>query len=332
MKRVAVTGASGHIGANLVRMLIARGYEVVALVRQSSLGFDGLKVKTVRGDVMDVPSLCSAFYGVEQVYHLAAYISIQHGEWDKLQEINIEGTRNVLQACQSEAVSTLIHFSSIHALDQHPLDQPVNEENPLVEDRQIHGSDYDYSKAEADRLVRQNDVSSLSTRIVYPTAVIGPNDFNQSLFGQAMQKMAKGRLPALVSGGFDWVDARDVAWAAIEAAENGTDGDLYLLSGHYHDMKHVAAVIANLTGVPAPRFSSPLWLARIFAPFMGLWARLRNEEPLYTQDSLAALSANKDMSHSRAASRLAYQPRPFQDSIRDALQFYTEHEKNTDGS
>jgi dihydroflavonol-4-reductase len=331
VNKVAVTGASGHIGANLVRLLIKRGYEVVVLVRQSSLALKGLDVKTLKGDITDLSSLCAAFRGVEQVYHLAAYISILDGEREKLEQVNIEGTRNVLKACQSEAVSTLIHFSSIHALDQRPLDRMMNEENALLEGRRGHGSDYDFSKAEADRLVRRNDCGSFSTRLIYPTAVIGPNDFNGSLAGQVIRKISKGRLPALVSGGFDWVDARDVAWAAIEAAEKGVDQDRFILSGHYRDMKQVAATVAELSGVPAPRLSSPVWLARVFAPFMGLWARVQGEAPLYTQGSLAALSANQNMSHAKAAEQLAYQPRAFGESIRDALLFYQAQEEDSTG-
>ena len=324
MKRVAVTGASGHIGANLVRELLGRGYEVVTLIRQTSLALEGLEVIKVDGDVLDIQSLRRAFKGVEQVYHLAAYISIQSGDNEKLELINIEGTRNVLEACRSEGVSTLVHFSSIHALELEPLDRPVTEENPLLGKRTGHGGDYDYSKAQAERLVRENDCSSLGTRIIYPTAVLGPNDFKQSLFGQAILKMAQGRLPALVAGGFNWVDARDVAWGAIEAAEKGADKNRYLLSGHYLSMSEVAAIIAELTGVAAPRLTCPTWLAGLFAPLMSGWARLSGSAPLYTRDSLAALSTNKVMSHARASRELAYQPRPFRESMADSLHFYTE--------
>ncbi len=326
MIRVAVTGASGHIGANLVRELIGRGYEVVALIRNTCDALEGLDVTRVHGDISDRQSLSTAFKGVEQVYHLAAFISIQSGDNEQLELVNIEGTRHVLEVCQSEGVSTLIHFSTIHALELAPLDHAVTEENPLLGPRTGHGGDYDYSKAQAERLVRQNSFESLSTRIVYPTAVFGPNDFKLSLFGQAIVKMAHGRLPALVTGGFDWVDARDVAWAAIEAAEKGGDGDRYILSGHYLNISEVAAVISELTGVAAPRYSCPTWLARFFAPAMGVWARLLGEAPIYTRDSLAALSTNKVMSHSKAAENLAYQPRPFRQSMKDALTFYSEHD------
>lgn len=323
MKKVALTGASGHIGANLARALIDKGYKVVALVRQSSPGLDGLDVTKVQGDLLDQQSLCRAFQGVEQVYHLAAHISILPDEGEKLQSINVEGTRNVLHACRREGVSTLVYFSTIHALEQNPMNRAVNEKNPLISEPQSHGSAYDLSKAQAEVLVRENGCASLATRIIYPTGVIGPNDFHQSLIGQALCKMARGRLPALVSGGFDWVDARDVASGSIAAAEKGVDGDRFILSGHYRSMSEVANEIARLTGIAAPGFTSPAWLARLAAPVLERWARWRGQQPLYTRASLSALASNPSISHARATVKLAYQPRPFQQSIKDSLDFYT---------
>jgi len=328
MKKAAVTGASGHIGANLVRELLGRGYEVVTLVRQSSRALDGLDVTRVDGDILEAGSLCRAFSGVKQVYHLAAHISIESGEGEKLERVNVEGTRNVMDACLVAGVRTLVHFSSIHALNLEPLDQPVTEDNPLLGEIQGRGADYDYSKARAERLVRQNASKELTTRIIYPTAVLGPNDFRRSLFGQAIRKMALGRLPALVAGGYDWVDARDVAWGTVEAAEKGADKDRFILSGHYLDISEVAAEIAKVTGVASPRFTCPASLAGLFAPAMGVWARLNGEAPLYTRQSLAALSSNKVMSHARARRKLAYQPRPFRDSMADTLSFYNNINNN----
>jgi dihydroflavonol-4-reductase len=81
-------------------------------------------------------------------------------------------------------------------------------------------------------------------------------------------------------------------------------------------------MISELTGIAAPRFSCPLWLARLFAPVMGVWARIKGEPPIYTRDSLAALSTNVVMSHSRAAEKLAYEPRPLRQTMRDSLAFY----------
>lgn len=317
MTKVAVTGASGHLGANLVRTLLARGYDVVALVRKSSLALEGLDIERHDGDLLDPGSLYRAFNGVEQVYHLGARISIKPGERGRLFEVNVKGTRNVLDACRAEGVTTLVHFSSIHALDMYSRGRPVSESTRLLEAGE--GSDYDQSKAEADRLVRGNQCASLSTRIIYPTAVIGPHDYHRSLTGLAIGRMATGNLPMLIEGGFDWVDARDVAAGAIAAAEKGCDGDRFILSGHYRSVADMARKIAVLGGARPPRLTVSPGFAGIFAPLMTAWAALRGEEPLYTRESLATLEGNPDVSHALATKKLDYQPRLFVDSLRDTL-------------
>lgn len=317
MRKVVVTGAAGHLGANLVRELLAGGCRVAALVRKSTRALEGLDVACHPGDVLDPPSLRRAFQGAQTVYHLAARISITSGQREQLQLVNVEGTGNVVQACCLEGVNTLVHFSSIHALDMKPLGRPVTEDNRLL--GASEGSDYDCSKAQAERLVRAHGCPSLSTRIIYPTAVIGPHDYNGSLTGQAIGRMARGRLPMLIKGGFDWVDARDVAAAAVAAAETGADGDRYILSGHYRTVAEMAQEIAALGGAHPPRFMVTPRLAGRFAPFMSVWASLRKEQPLYTRESLETLKANPEVSHALAKRRLGYCPRPFADSLRDTL-------------
>jgi dihydroflavonol-4-reductase len=193
----------------------------------------------------------------------------------------------------------------------------VTENTRLLKDGE--GSDYDQSKARADALVRGSDCTTLSTRIIYPTAVIGPHDYQHSLTGQAIERMAKGRLPMLVAGGFDWVDARDVAGGAIAAAEHGADGDRYILSGHYRSVAGMARQIHQMGGAVPPRFTITPGFAALFAPLTGAWARLRREEPLYTRHSLATLEDNPDVSHALASEKLGYRPRPFEHSLRDTL-------------
>ncbi len=321
VRRVAVTGASGHIGANLVRELLHRGYQVVCLVRKHSPALDGLDVVKNKGDVLDQRSLRRAFHGVEVVYHLAAYISIRPGQKKVLDLVNTEGTRNVIEACQSTGVSMLVHFSSIHALDQGRAAQELHENSKLASAAKGHAADYDVSKANADRLVRDSD---LKTRIIYPSAVFGPNDFRHSLLGTAIVKMAQGRLPVLVEGGYNWVDVRDVAWAAVEAAEAEASDERYILSGHYLDLGEVARVIASQRGVAPPGLVCPVWLAKLTTPLLGLWSMISGEEPLYTRYSLSVLTQRKTICHLLATRRLGYQPRPFTSSMRDTLRFYAD--------
>ena len=228
---VAVTGATGHIGVNLVRALLKEKRQVRALVHSNRQGLDGLDVELVQGDVGDPYSLYRAFAGADVVYHLAAIISLSMNDWPAVEAVNVIGTRNVVEACLKCGVRRLVHFSSVHALVQEPFHIPVDELRPLVDNQGC--PPYDRSKAAGEREVRQGIEQGLDAVILNPTAVIGPYDYRLSHFGEALLAMARGKLPALVQGGFNWVDVRDVVAGAISAEERAPIGAKYLFSGNY---------------------------------------------------------------------------------------------------
>jgi dihydroflavonol-4-reductase len=154
---------------------------------------------------------------------------------------------------------------------------------------------------------------------------MGRFDFKPSHFGQALLALARGRLPALVAGGFDWVDVRDVVQAALRAEERAPAGGRYLLSGHWVSLPDVATVVARITGVPAPRVVCPMPLARLGVPLASAWARLTGRRPLFTRVSLKAVAdSNRRISHERAEADLGFVPRPFRDTIEDTLMWFTQ--------
>jgi dihydroflavonol-4-reductase len=320
---VAVTGATGHVGANLVRALIDKGISPRCLVHINCRAIDGLDVEKAQGDVRDLDSLCHAFEGVDTIYHLAASISLSMTDWPEQEKINVKGTANVVEACLRTGVSRLVHFSSIHALVQEPLDIPVDESRPLVDSRRY--PPYDRSKAAAEIEVRRGIEKGLNAVIVSPTAVFGPYDYQPSYFGEALITIAERKLPALVTGGFNWVDVRDVVTGAMAAAELAPAGSRYLLSGHWVSMCEIAAIIEEITGVSTGRPICPLWLAHIGAPFIGAICRLNGKRPLYTSVSLRALKSNRNISHELATRELGYQPRPFRETLVDTLQWFREN-------
>jgi dihydroflavonol-4-reductase len=318
-----VTGATGHVGANLVRALIAEGRPVRCLVHVNSRAVDGLPVETVSGDIGDLTSLYRAFEGADVVFHLAARLSLSMDDWPALESVNVAGTRNVVEACLRSGVRRLVHFSSIHALVQEPFSIPVDESRPLVDSRGC--PPYDRSKAAADMEVRRGIERGLDAVTVYPTAIIGPHDYQPSYFGEALQLMARRKIPALVTGGFDWVDARDVVAGALAAAVKAPRGARYLLSGHWVSMCDIAAGVAEITGAPANKFVCPLWLARAGAPVIEGIGRLSGRRPLYTGVSLRALRSNRHISHEKAARELGYRPRPFRETLADTLRWFQEN-------
>jgi len=322
---VVVTGAAGHVGANLVRGLLSQGRSVRCLVHVNTRPIDGLNVELARGDVCDPDSLLTAFQGADVVYHMAARISLSMGDWPALEAVNVTGTRNVVEACRRAGVRRLVYFSSIHALVQEPLSVPVDESRPFVTSPRC--PPYDRSKAAAETIVRQAIAEGMDAVIINPTAVIGPYDYQPSHFGEALIMIATNKLPALVTGGFDWVDVRDVVSGALLAEEKAPRGAGYLLSGHWVSMCDIAAGVAEITGAPTNKFVCPLWLARAGAPVMQGISRISGKRPLYTAASLRALRSNRHISHAKAARELGYHPRPFRETLADTLRWFRENGK-----
>lgn len=319
---VVVTGATGHVGGNLIRALLAKDRPVRALIHVDRKAIEGLDIEIIEGDICNLESLCSAFDGADVVYHLAANISLLMDEWPLLESVNVIGTRNVVEACLRCGVRRLVHFSSIHALAQESMDTPVDGLHTLLESQ--HCPPYDRSKAAGEREVLKGIERGLNAIIITPSAIVGPHDYKPSHFGEALLALAHGKLPALVAGGFNWVDVRDVVEGAMRAEERAPSGARYILSGHRVSLRNIAILTGEITGVPPPTFTCPTWLARIGAPVATAFYRLAGKRPLYTSVSLKALNSNQVINHERATRELEYHPRPFQKTLMDTLRWFEE--------
>ena len=325
--KAAITGATGHIGSALVRELLARGCSVRALVRKDTRSLDGLPVETTPGDLENEKSLRSAFEGADVVFHAAGLISLAsagaRSGAAKLARVNCEGTRRVIEACRACRVRRLVHVSSVEALDCEPRGLPVDEERPLGDVRS--GDPYAVSKAAGEREVRRAVAEGLDAVILYPTGVIGPYDFKPSLLGRAVIAIARGVFPALVAGGFDWVDVRDVAQAAATAAETAPPGSRYLVGGAWASLAELAGLVCGVTGARLPRLVVPTLLAHAWAPVAAAAARVTGTPALFTSYTLRTISDNRRVSHERAGRELGYSPRGLEETVRDTCRWFAEN-------
>jgi len=317
----AVTGGTGHIGANLVRALLARGLRVRSMIHSGEEALDGLDVERVPGDVLEPDTLRALFDGADVAFHLAALISVDGDQGGRVPAINVEGAHNAARAAREAGVRRYVHFSSIHAYDHDPADAPLDEARQRVGER--HPA-YDRSKAAGEERVRAEIARGLDAVIVNPTGVIGPHDYNPSRMGEMLMLMANRRLPGLVGGGFDWVDARDVCEGAISAAERGGRGENYILSGRWRSIVEIGALTHTITGVKPPWLVSPLWLAYASSPLVAAWCRLTGTPLLFTPESLSALKGSRMVCHDKASRELGYAPRPFEDTLRDTFAWFEE--------
>ncbi|MCA9709427.1 MAG: NAD-dependent epimerase/dehydratase family protein [Myxococcales bacterium] len=317
MGTIAITGASGHLGSSLVRQLVARGDRVRTLLRHPDPpALRDLPVERVSGDVSTGEGLPALLDGAEVLYHLAAQISIVGPMGGLVDAVNVDGVRHVTRAARQAGVRRMVHCCSVHVFEPEPFEQPTDETRPRV--RRGQAPAYDVSKAEGEAIVREAIAEGLDAVIVHPSAVMGPFDYQPSRLGHVLLKLYRRRLPALLDGGFDFVDARDVSAGMIAAGQRGRTGESYLLTGHYRTIAELAELAASVTGVPCPRLVAPPWLAQLGAPLMDAAARVLPGEPLYTSESLMPLRLRRAYDRSKAARELGYAARPLEHTVRDA--------------
>jgi dihydroflavonol-4-reductase len=320
-----VTGATGHVGGNLVRALLAEGRKVRCLVWEGdkdTAAIDGLDVERVPGDVRDQLSLQKAFEGADVVYHLASRISIVGPEGGLVRDINVNGARNVAEACLACNVRRLVHFSSVHARNINRLGEPVDETRERSGGKGCPA--YDKSKGDGELEVLAVVERGLDAVIVCPSGIIGRLDFKKSRMGCVFLSLANGTMPAGVVGGFDWVDVRDVVIGAMLAEKLGRKGELYLLTGNYVPMREVMNQFSAIAGRKPPRMDTPMWLARAVAPAALVIANVTGMPALFTPESLCALRANDQLLHSKAEKELGYKPRPFAETLEDTYKWFKE--------
>ncbi len=315
-----VTGANGMVGANLVRMLVARGDCVKAITYGDTHSLDGLDVERVECNILDTSAVGNQLRGADTVYHLASVITLRSSRNAKAERVNTEGARAVAEACLRRGVRRLVHFSSIHAFSPHPINGTVVETRPLCGDD--HPFPYDRSKSRGQRAVLAAVRRGLDAVIIHPTGILGPHDFAPSQAGRALLDIYLGRTRVLVAGGFNWVDVRDVCSGTMAAAERGMAGENYILSGHHVSVVDMGRAVAKLAGRRPPRFVVPQWVMRAAAPLVEGWAGLRDREPRFSTFTLHTLAHHQVVSHEKAARILGYTPRPFSETLGDTFEWY----------
>ncbi|MBE3089959.1 MAG: SDR family oxidoreductase [Actinobacteria bacterium] len=319
-----MTGATGCIGNVLVRELLRKDKEVRVLIRSTSdiSSLEGLEIEKVLGNILDRDSLIKAFKGADIVYHLAAIISIMPGDRTLIRRINLEGTRNVIDACLKCGVKRLVYTSSIHALKEPPMGTIIDESMPF--DLNSRRGEYDRSKALASLEVIKADGNGLDSVVVCPTGVLGPYDLRGSLMTQTFIDFARSKMKITISGAYDFVDVRDVAEGLILAAEKGRTGQYYILSGERITMDEMMSMLSEISGVQLPKYKVPIWLAKTAGMVTPLYYKLANKTPRFTYYSINTLQSNSYISHEKASRELAYNPRQIKKSIEDTFKWFRE--------
>ncbi len=327
--KVLVTGASGHLGSNLVRALLADGQEVRALVqaRADNRSLDGLDVERVEGDLRDADSLRRAVTGVARVFHVAAKISTATATPDEqrtLYEINTLGTRDILRAAIDAGVSRLVLTGSFSStgFDLDDPSKPSDETLPFYPFG--HAMPYSHTKTLAEHEVLKACAEGFDGVIATSCGVIGPWDYLPSRMGGTICDLANGKLKAYVEGGFTWMRAADIARGHMLAMERGRKGQKYLFATEFMLISQLFATVLEVAGIQRKLIEIPIDLVgTVAALYSGTLARFfPKASQRLTPGSIAVLKARRRVDISKARRELGYEPTSMREAIAEAYEFF----------
>ncbi len=319
---IAVTGAGGHLGANVVRRLLADGRQVVAIDRAPGPALVGLDLDVRIIDVRDREALTELYRGMDAVIHLAAKISVAGDPDGSVWSTNVDGARSSAMAALHAGVDRYVHVSSIHALSAPLAGSTIDETSPPSPRR---SPAYDRSKAEGERAVMAAVGQGLPAVVLRPTGIIGPHDYQPSRMGALLAGLRTGSLKAVTSGRFDWVDVRDVTDSVVSALDRGDHGDSFLLPGHYASFSELAELVVETTGSAARIREVPIGLLRPVGPLATLATRRRPGMPMPTTEAMKVIREAKPVSGELAAAVLLHRPRPLAETVADTIRWQAEY-------
>lgn len=334
MNKVLVTGATGFLGYHVVKLLNARAIRPRVLVPQTSdlaaSGLQQLDVEILEGDVDDKSALAKACEGIDTIFHLKFGIKLGGGAAaeKELHEINVVGTRNVLDAASEAKVQRVVVSSSALAVGLNRQPEPLDE----TADWETHRFDLPYAvsrrQAEMEALTRAESNEAPVIIVVNPAFTMGPEDFIGAPANKLVKLLSKGSFRFTIPVGFGCLDVRDYADGALRAAEKGHHGKRYILNGHNVMPDQLLKDVAAVAGVQPPRLvlSIPVWIVSPLVIVLGLWSKLKKEPPKVTRSILQLWDRHAWYDTKRARSDLGWEPRALDDTLKDTLNWLRENE------
>lgn len=332
--RAFVTGGTGFIGANLVRLLVQEGYKVRVLVRPNSCldNLRGLDVEIVKGDLNN-PDLWQQMLGCQVLFHVAARYSLWQADREQLYRDNVLGTRQVLAAAKQANIERIVYTSSVAAIGVEisgvnsssllgRIEGGVNETHQSPLDKLI--GNYKKSKFLAEQEAMQAAELGQDVVIVNPSSPIGPWDIKPTPTGDIILRFLRRKMPFYLETGLNFIDVRDVAWGHLLALEKGKKGDRYILGHQNLTLKQLLEQLAEITNLSAPKSSIPAWL-----PLSIAWIDEQILAPLGKQPSVpldGVRMAHQRMYYdaSKAVRELGLPQSPIMIALKDAVDWFVD--------
>lgn len=305
---VLLTGGSGFVGAAVMRALIGAGYEVRALVRTPSTFRPPPGVTTCAGDITDLPSLVAAARGCESVIHCAAdyRLSLRPSDAGGMIAVNVGGTANVLKAARETGARRLVHCSTVGTLNFQRSGRVCTELDTAVSPAPLAGP-YKRSKWAAERLALGPASAGLEVVVVQPSTPVGRGDRRPTPTGQTIRDFLRGRIPAVVDTGLNLVAVDAVARGHVLALERGESGRCYILGDLNLTLGQLLTRVAEIAGVPPPRWRVPLGVAMAVAVSSEAWGRLHGRPPAISLTSVRMAAHPMYVDGARAREELGWE-------------------------
>lgn len=321
MKKVLVTGATGHVGNVLIKYLKEKGYDVYGLVMPfERIDYIKNDCTLLYGNILDLEGLKYNFKNIDYVIHTAGIIDIGSGNKRNLYNVNVNGTLNVLKASLFNKVKRVVYTSSVHAIPElkdNSLMTEITEFDPKL----VKGN-YAKSKALATKkafeFAKENDLELVVTLLA---GVIGSSDYKGSYMGEVVRSYLNNKLPLYVKGGYNYVDVKDVAKGIHLALEKGKNLETYLLSGHYLTVKQYLDLVAEISHFKPIKKAINYHFILFVSKFAELYYILSKRKMLLSTYSIKVLRSNANFSNLKAKEQLGWEIRPIKETVREIVEF-----------
>ena len=320
---VFVTGGTGFVGANLVRLLVNKGYDVRCLARPDSnrKNLEGLPVQMVNGDLLDEQALRAGCAGARFVFHVAADYRLWVRDPRPMYAANVDGTIKVVDAAAKAGCEKTVVCSSVAAV-RPPEDRVPSDESCHYDCLDDVISHYKKSKYLAERAALERAKNGAPVVLVNPAAPVGPYDIKPTPTGKIVVDFLNGRIPSYIDTGINIVHVEDVASGHLLAALKGRVGQRYILGGENLTLKQVLDALSEATGLPAPRFKTPYALAYVFGALDTARARMLGGEPLAPLDAVRMARHYMWFNSGKAERELGYRFRPARQALAQSAAWF----------
>ena len=318
-----VTGAAGFLGSNVCRQLLERGEKVRALVlpNDPAIKYIPKEAEVIEGNLCNLDSL-EPFFAVQKgiktiVIHVASMVTVNPEFNQKLIDVNVGGTKNMIEKClEHEECEKMVYVSSTGAIPELPKGQRIKEVNEFDPDKVVGW----YSRTKA--MATQEVLNAVKNRgldacVVHPSGILGPNDYAVGETTGTIIKIINGEMPVGMQGSFNLCDVRDLADGCIAAADKGRKGECYILANEEVTLKEMCQMLNKDLGCKSIRIYLPLRVAKFLAKIMEKQAAKKGTKPLLTTFSVYNLERNNRFDYSKARKELGYKTRSYEETLHD---------------